>query len=947
MHHGVNRLFGPVFGHRRFRPIAAVTMSVSIARSEISRHWGAAMNDLHDRDSTGDRSPQSQHNTDSDAATARREQDAGKSSDRAEESVLGIIADVEAQLNRIRAAQGEHTEELVSLESRARTLDQREQALRDRTAELAESEAMVQSLQGDLQQARAEVEKQSRGVDQRASQIEERESALNEYTRGMEERKKTLEERLGLLEREMEELAKARRLLDQHWEEFNAERERLSEQAEEIETGKGRLATELEEAKNELARTTAELKSFTETQARTEEERDRASSDLQAQCRRTEQAERNVGELIEKVEKGMRSIGEQSARCEILTTSEKELEDSVADLQKRLDDAGQAFLEKSNEHEAAQQRVSEFEQRVTELEGQVKKAFAKVEQTDAERHELAERAEHERDELQAALAEATRKQEASERQVAALQKEAESGQEIINNQKGTLKSAKEKLGEFAKSIGEQTEQIKHGAEAIATVREQRQQIDRLKDQLTKAQLSGNPDELMRKEQRIGELTDALRQARGQTMGDDDIAERDKKIETLQKERDDLRVELERTRVEAQDAHQDAEAHRAEGSDRREAEIVGLNARIRELEADLAQKETELADGSGDDQEQVTEMSKRIAELEGALAEAEGRVPSEAETAEMKAQFERKTTKIRVVAQHLRRRRQRLARVRQLLRERPRRDEPAAPAPKRTPDQAEEQMRISARLQREYQALREAARTLAKSEKKMIRKWARPRAVVTMTWFAILAALLAVGSWFAADHLKPATVAATVTVQAAAGPGGKLTNEQRAAWQTWHQNRLGDETFLRAAAKRFDDRRFTELNDSALLRKYLKQSLTLDSRRDGQLMMSMIGTDPDRLRMILDTLAVTLVAESRRREGDRTDGARTTIANARNTSAGMQYAAIADLPINDERTIWMGYIFGGSFPFAIILIWFISRRLTHAKRIFDADVVLASDHRRIN
>ncbi|MCL4212121.1 MAG: hypothetical protein KJZ68_15830, partial [Phycisphaerales bacterium] len=338
------------------------------------------------------------------------------------------------------------------------------------------------------------------------------------------------------------------------------------------------------------------------------------------------------------------------------------------------------------------------------------------------------------------------------------------------------------------------------------------------------------------------------------------------------------------------------------------------------------------------------LQARISELEALLAAAEARAASAVtgKSDQHARELREKAAMLRQAAEHLRRRKSRLSRVRRLLREHARSRSPESiqlASPATTPnrpsrEETEERMRLAARIQQEREALAEAARALAASEKAMIRRWARPRAVATVAWLTIMAALVGVGSWFAADQFFPAVYTASVTIQAQPRPGFPLTDEQAAQWQLWHAGQLEDDAFLRTAARRYADRQMPMLSDDASLRSHLKAHLTTDSTRDGELVLTMSGSDQPTLLTTLDTLAMTLVSESRRQAGKRPDGARTELVGEHQQDGQTRYAQINPTPIEDRRLERAGVIFGAGYAALLLLTGLAYVRLSRAKRIFD-------------
>ena len=266
-------------------------------------------------------------------------------------------------------------------------------------------------------------------------------------------------------------------------------------------------------------------------------------------------------------------------------------------------------------------------------------------------------------------------------------------------------------------------------------------------------------------------------------------------------------------------------------------------------------------------------------------------------------------------QHLRRRRVRLARLRRALRGRTRSQSDAASEPT-----------TAAQMGHLHEAL-------AASERELIRRWARPSAVVTLGWFALLAISLAGASWVAANHFVPATVSASVTFQAKNRSGEQLSPEEAESWKSWHTALLTDIGFTSTLAKRLGDRRLDRYVDPEVLRQRLQADLTIDALQDGLMMVSLAGTDPPQITALLDTLATTFVSESARRMSKQS-GPHALVKGGTSNGGRVTYATLNPVPIHDVRLTYAAYIFGAAFAVCLFLIIVIYRRLARAKSVFD-------------
>ena len=869
-------------------------------------------------------------------------------------------AEIEAEKSRFAELQSAVAEQQAAIESERQRLDEQVTEMNARESRINRE---IDEVRGELETARAEL---ASALSQR-DKAEEDNLALLQQAQQAEENARDLTAELDTSYKAIEEHTAAAAALEDRVQELENQSSALQADLTESLSAKAALETRAAELEREAASLRGSLdeeisaKQALETQV-SELERDAASlrASLDAEMSEKASLEAQVVKLQTRLDAVQASLDEESSTNATLQKRIGKLEDEARDLRDELDlsKASIAAAEQENAERvqrAERQRdraLGDVKKRETELataetdlaslrdEHDALQAEFRSIQDDAERlrSEIASREStiealsEERARISAArdeLAAAVREHEATieslrsdadtlSRDVAArdariseLESDLVETRGVIESQEKTLGTAKSKLAEFAQAISEQTEQIQRGAAAVAEVREQKRTIERLKQQLAQANMAADPDELLRKDERIAELTEALHQARGQCVQDGDIAERDARIGELQIECDGLRRDFEHTKIELREALSEVEALRSDSSAAAETQIVGLQARIRELEVALAEQEAAGA-GSAD--------------------AAEG--------------LKQKSSALKEAAQHLRRRKERLARAKRLLRQkessagsfgRPSAASFQLPGSSMAPEKREELMRLEAQIREEQAGLREATRALAASERTMVKRWARPRAVITMTWFVVLMLLLSAVSWVAADRFFPAVRSASVTIKAEPKPGFPLAAEQATEWQSWHEAILSDDGFIRVAAKRFADRRFDELKDPLDLKKYLTANLTTDSTKAGELMITLTGPDAEKVAATLDALTVTLLAESRRLAGQRSDGARTRVEGQKpGSNSQTEFAKVYSVPVSDERPRYAGTIFGGSMFVALVCIVFIYRKLSKARRIFDED-----------
>ncbi|MCH8314327.1 MAG: hypothetical protein IIA64_00005, partial [Planctomycetes bacterium] len=370
-----------------------------------------------------------------------------------------------------------------------------------------------------------------------------------------------------------------------------------------------------------------------------------------------------------------------------------------------------------------------------------------------------------------------------------------------------------------------------------------------------------------------------------------------RIHELTTENDQLRIEAERAAIETQEALRQLEQHDHAGSVDDGEDIVALHQQLEQVERKLAEaRAVDLHPSrSGFDHP-----------ADGAGNEAQ---------------------RLRVEAQHLQRRRVRLARLRRALRARTRPDPVTGPETEVDSYDLQDQ-------ERQAQQLTELREMLAASEREMIRRWARPWAVVTLGWVAVLAVIVAGASWFLADHFAPATVSSSVTFEAKNRSGAPLSIEEAESWRSWHTDLLVDTGFTNTLAKRLADRRLDRYGDPNALRQRFLADLTIDAVPEGIMTVSLAGTDPQEITALLDALATTFVTESSRRMSKRGDGPHAVVKGGTKEGDRLRYATLNPIPIHDERLQYAGFAFGAAFPACLLLIWVIYRRLALAKSVFD-------------
>ena len=173
---------------------------------------------------------------------------------------------------------------------------------------------------------------------------------------------------------------------------------------------------------------------------------------------------------------------------------------------------------------------------------------------------------------------------------------------------------------------------------------------------------------------------------------------------------------------------------------------------------------------------------------------------------------------------------------------------------------------------------------------------------------------------------------------------RVEGEAATAWETWHRETLADASFRGKVAARLADQRLDHLANARLLGERLDDDLTIHTPKPGALRLSFVGTDPDTLTSVLDTVAVTLAQESSRAVTSRSDGAVAVILGERNESGRIRYATLNATPVKDHRVIAGCFFFVTGMVIALCLtrwIYLVMAR-TRAEMVDNDFEVVAAD-----
>jgi uncharacterized membrane protein (DUF485 family) len=250
-------------------------------------------------------------------------------------------------------------------------------------------------------------------------------------------------------------------------------------------------------------------------------------------------------------------------------------------------------------------------------------------------------------------------------------------------------------------------------------------------------------------------------------------------------------------------------------------------------------------------------------------------------------------------------------------------------------------KVEAEYREKWGELNRRQNSMAATEEKMRRRWARPQAVVVFGWLVGLAVVVGIVSWLLAGRMFPATIAASVNVEAKSKTGAPVSEEDRANWQAVHTALLRDDAFRKFVAKRLADQRLDDYGDHEVLAERLDDDLTVDSPKAGAITLTLAGKDPDQTQVLLDAVASSLAMWSSQQAGKRGDGAVALVRGERREAGQVRYATINPTPIRDRRWLSSLIVFAVGFVVSYFLITRIYQGLLRAKsEMEEEDPVLA-------
>jgi chemotaxis protein histidine kinase CheA len=420
------------------------------------------------------------------------------------------------------------------------------------------------------------------------------------------------------------------------------------------------------------------------------------------------------------------------------------------------------------------------------------------------------------------------------------------------------------------------------------------------------------------------------------------------------------AKLESGNGEADAKARDAAARATKSEQELRSQTDHLNARIAELEtkwtheksnaaqlsaalvkhqADAAELEKvvgELKARFKDEVGSQDEVRKQLESAEDSLAKANSRAETLqtkltallAEVAAFKEQAEKqpKNSKVLMPAStaSILRRRQRLKLYRDLVREQSLKVRKANDALKKKIETCEQVLAQRSELAMIRDRVLEA-------ERRLQRRAAGNRSVVTLLCTLAVVAVLAALSWTLAREVAPATYMATSAIKAD-GRSRELNRAELEEWTSFHTAMLKDPMFHEAAADRFKRAGFAKLGTPEAVAELIRNDVSSESPNPGELQLHLKATGQDRTQRTLETFTAALASQANAQLTKRIDGGVTAVS---------LQATVAGEPLDNTRMLYFVGILMMGMTACIVFVAALWKRLSRAKTAFEQDEVVSN------
>jgi len=642
---------------------------------------------------------------------------------------------------------------------------------------------------------------------------------------------------------------------------------------------------------------------------------------------------------------------------EDLASSRQHADRQIALLESRLEEVRREAASRRADLEA---RAAAIEQERRRLQEEVRR----LQRTLSERPDPVVREEHEA---------AVERARSLETRLADRERTAAAAERTLSRRIAGLERS---LADAKKGLADANDRAGRSAETTARAEALAKQVTSLESKLREAEKTAASQ--AREVERLGTELEQAREASAARRASDAAAERHlAKARSLEEEAAGLRSRLDRSesecaslRGELEKSRESASQHRRRiatlqrqldhqaaddgGAKRAEAELAALRGRFdtaskrvseleialgeaesarRDAEEELGRLRSQPAPASAADREigadRLETLESGLEKAKAALQERDARIETlaadlraarestrETNDAES-ARLQHKARQLGRVATMLRSRRDRLKRVRDVLRDRVRRsrDAGAGTAPPRPTGQAA--LHELRQVQQKREELRQVQKFLADSEVRMVRRWATRSAASLAMIGTLFVAGLCAAAWVASDHLWPAPGTASVDLIARGGKGQPLDPRLADGWKAWHAAILADPIFAEDVAKRLEARGVAP-GDATTVAAMLQRDLKIDSDGPGRLRLVLSGEDRRLLPPVLDTVATTLAAESASQAPRRPDRTPAIVIGERSRDGRIAYSLLDPRPLDRERVMHAGVLAGGGLAVTVAI-----------------------------
>lgn len=295
------------------------------------------------------------------------------------------------------------------------------------------------------------------------------------------------------------------------------------------------------------------------------------------------------------------------------------------------------------------------------------------------------------------------------------------------------------------------------------------------------------------------------------------------------------------------------------------------------------------------------------------------------------EVEDQTRRLADIACHLHRRRKRLRLLRKGVVRQPRTGIESTDHEARS-----QQLRQSEIIEQRQLELDEVSRILANSERKMIQKWAVPRSLVMSCWIFVTLAVLAAGSWMAADSITPALRSTSISLSPRVEQNESMDQESMTNWQSVHQNQIKSDGFIRDVAKRSAARRLEPWNSFESVQRLMTDDLSVDDGQPGRITLTLASKEPGKAADFMEILGSSMVVDAQRSLASRPGGHASRIMDGRTQDGLVRHARLNPSVIRDERMVTAGVVFAGGLVVVAMMLSLVYARLLKAKRVFDQE-----------